>query len=156
MTPSTKCFDIIKRFEGYAIALPNGGCKAYPDPGSGGDPWTIGYGSTGPTIKKGVVWTRQQAEARLEADVIRFAAKVASAVAGGAATSQNEFDAMVSLAYNIGPANFLKSTVLRKHRLGDKTGAANAFAAWNKASGHVMAGLTRRRAAEADLYRGAA
>lgn len=153
MTPSPACFDIIKRFEGYAVALPNGDCKAYPDPGSGGDPWTIGYGSTGHGIAKGVVWTRQEAETRLEADVIRFAAGVASATAPAHSTAQHQFDAMTSLAYNIGLGNFQKSTVLRKHLTGDKIAAANAFAAWNKASGHVMAGLTRRRAAEAELYR---
>lgn len=156
LKPSVACFNLIKSFEGYARKLPNGDCAAYPDPGSGGDPWTIGYGSTGHGIAKGVVWTAQEAEARLEADVIRFAAGVASAVAGGAATAQGEFDAMVSLAYNIGLGNFKTSTVLRKHRAGDKAGAANAFTAWNKAAGHVMTGLTRRREAEAALYRGAA
>lgn len=156
MTPSPACFNIIKQFEGYAIALPNGDCKAYPDPGSGGDPWTIGFGSTGHGIARGTVWTRQEAETRLEADVIRFAAQVESALAGGAATAQSEFDAMVSLAYNIGVGNFKKSSVLRFHRAGDKRRAAGSFAAWNKAAGHVMAGLTRRRAAEASLYEGAA
>lgn len=154
MTPSLACFDIIKRFEGYALAQANGDCKAYPDPGSGGDPWTIGYGSTGHGIVKGTVWTRQEAETRLEADVIRFAAGVASAVTGAPSTAQSEFDAMVSLAYNIGIGNFQKSTVLRKHKAGDKVGAATAFAAWDKASGHKMAGLVRRRAAEAALYKG--
>jgi GH24 family phage-related lysozyme (muramidase) len=155
MNPSTACFDLFKSSEGYARALPDGRCQAYPDPGSGGDPWTIGFGSTGHGIVKGTVWTRQEAETRLEADVIRFAAQVASAVNGGAATSQNEFDAMVSLAYNIGFGNFSGSTVLRKHRSGDKTGAASAFAAWNRAAGHVMPGLVKRRAAEAAMYRGA-
>lgn len=154
MTPSPACFDIIKKFEGYALEMPDGRCKAYPDPGSGGDPWTIGYGSTGHGIVKGAIWTRQEAEARLEADVIRFAAGVASAVTGAPSTAQRELDAMVSLAYNIGLADFQKSTVLRKHLIGDKIAAANAFAAWNKASGHTMAGLTRRRAAEAALYKG--
>lgn len=155
MTPSPACFAIIKQSEGYARSLPDGRCQAYPDPGSGGDPWTIGFGSTGHGIARGTVWTRQEAETRLEADVIRFAAGVASAVAAAPSTAQCELDAMVSLAYNIGLGNFQKSTVLRKHLAGDKIAAANAFAAWNKASGHVMPGLVKRRAAEAALYRGA-
>ncbi len=153
---SPAAFAIIKEFEGYARALPDGRCQAYPDPGSGGDPWTIGFGSTGPGIAKGVIWPRRQAEERLEADVIKFAAGVAKRLEGGAATSQGEFDAMVSLAYNVGLGNFESSTLLRKHKAGDKAGAAAEFAKWNKASGRVMAGLTRRREAEARLYRGQA
>lgn len=152
LRPSVGAFSIIKEFEGYARALPDGGCKAYPDPGSGGDPWTIGFGSTGPDVKPGTVWTRQQAEARLEADVIRFAAKVAGLIDAGSPTTQNQFDAMVSLAYNVGEGNFAKSSVLREHRAGHYSLAQGHFADWNKAAGHVMAGLTRRRAAEAALY----
>ena len=59
---------------------------------------------------------------------------------------------MVSLAYNIGMGNFSASTLLRKHKAGDHAGAAAQFAVWNKANKKVMAGLTRRRAAEAALY----
>lgn len=158
ISPSPSAFAIIKEFEGYAKALPDGGCRAYPDPASGGDPWTIGFGSTGPDVKPGTVWTRAQAEARLERDVTKFAAEVARLVSGAnaAKTEQREFDAMVSLAYNIGLANFGSSTLLKKHRAGDKAGAAEQFVRWNKAAGRVMAGLTRRREAEAKLYRGAA
>lgn len=60
---------------------------------------------------------------------------------------------LVSLAYNIGLSALARSTVLRLHRAGDYAGAAKAFAMWNKAGGRVLAGLTRRRAAEAELYR---
>ncbi len=60
---------------------------------------------------------------------------------------------MVSLCYNIGPANFAKSSVLRLHKVGDFPGAAKAFLLWNKANKRVMKGLTRRREAEAQLYR---
>ena len=156
LRPSPACFAIIKEFEGYARRLPDGRCQAYPDPASGGDPWTIGFGSTGPGIKRGVIWTRQQAEERLEADVIRFAIGVAKKLEGGAATSQGQFDSLISLAYNVGLGNFQSSTLLKKHRAGNKAGAAAEFAKWNKAAGKVMAGLTRRRAAEAQLYRGGA
>lgn len=145
--------DLIKRFEGYAKALPNGDCMAYPDPASGGDPWTIGFGTTGPDVKRGTVWTRAQAEARLCEDVNQFAKGVDLLVAS-TATASHEFQALVSLSYNIGLANLASSTLLKKHRAGDKKGAAAEFAKWVYAAGKKMPGLVKRRAAEAALYRG--
>ena len=142
---------LIQSFEGCAKKRADGAYDAYPDPGSGGDPWTIGWGSTGPDIKRGVVWTQKQCDDRFASHVGEFAANVEKAI-GGAATTQHQFDAMVSLAYNIGMGNFSASTLLRKHKAGDRAGAQAQFAVWNKAAGKVMAGLTRRRAAEAALY----
>lgn len=153
LRPSQAAYSIIKEFEGYHRDLGDGRVQAYPDPASGGEPWTIGYGSTGPDVRPGTIWTKEQAAARLESDVAKFAAGVARRI-GDAATARHEFDAMVSLAYNVGLGNFESSTLLRKHKAGDKAGAAAEFARWNKAAGKVMAGLTRRRAAEAELYRG--
>lgn len=155
LRPSDAAISIIKEFEGYARELPNGDCVAYPDPASGGDPWTIGFGSTGREIKPGTRWTREQAEARLKSDVEHFATQI-DRLLGDAQTEQHEFDAMVSFSYNVGLSNFEKSTLLRRHLRGDKTGAANEFSRWNKAAGRVMKGLVRRRAAEAELYRGLA
>jgi len=151
MTPSQSCTKLIQQFEGCAKKNPDGTFAAYPDPGSGGDPWTIGWGSTGADIKKGVVWTQQQCDERFSTHVDEFGGKVAAAL-GGAATTQHQFDAMVSFAYNVGVGNLQSSTLLRKHKAGDYAGAAAEFAKWNKAAGKVMAGLTRRRAAEAALY----
>ena len=151
MTPSSACISLIQTFEGCARKQPDGSFAAYPDPGSGGDPWTIGWGSTGTDVKPGVKWTQQQCDDRLAHDVSAFAAKVASAI-GTAATGQHQFDAMVSFAYNLGIGNLQSSTLLRKHKAGDFAGAAQEFGKWNKAAGKVMAGLTRRRAAEAALY----
>lgn len=144
---------LIQRWEGYAKDIGAGRVQAYPDPASGGDPWTIGWGSTGPDIKKGTIWTRQQAEERFLKHVASFSDGVAKAV-GSAPTTQDQHDAMTSLAYNIGLGNFSGSTLLKKHRAGDHAGAANEFVRWNKAAGKVMAGLTNRRADEARLYRG--
>jgi lysozyme len=136
--------------------------EAYPDPGSrDGNPWTVGWGSTGPDIKRGTRWTQEQADARFAVDLASFAAKV-DALIGDAPTTQEQFDAMVSLAYNIGigstnpakPGGFTRSTTLRKHKAGDYHGAAAAFLMWDKNDGKVMRGLQRRRAAEADLYDG--
>lgn len=127
---------------------------AYPDPGSAdGNPWTIGWGSTGPGIARGVVWTQAQADDRFVADLGKFEGKVSAAI-GAAPTTQSQFDAMVSLAYNIGADAFAGSTVCRRHKAGDYKGAADAFGMWVKNDGKVMKGLVRRRAAEAALYRG--
>lgn len=148
MTPSKACADLVKSFEGCVL-------KAYPDPATGGDPWTIGVGATGPGIAKGVVWTQEQADDRLMADLARFGRGVWNAI-GEKETTQNRFDALVSFAFNVGLGNLLSSTLLRKHVAGDYEGAAAQFIRWNRASGKVMAGLTRRRAAKAALYRGQA
>ena len=139
---------LIKSFEGLLL-------KAYPDPATGGAPWTIGYGHTGPEVRKGLVWTQAQANNALADDVSRFADGV-KALLDVAPTTQGQFDAMVSLAYNVGIGNFSGSTLRKKHVAGDYAGAAAEFAKWNKAGGRVMAGLTRRRAAEAAMYRGQA
>lgn len=133
---------------------------AYPDPGSrSGDPWTVGWGSTGPDIRKGTIWTQKQADDRFAADLIRFEDGVTKLLAG-APTTQNQFDALVSFAYNVGldidtdttAEGLGDSTLLRKHKAGDFAGAQAQFAAWNKNDGKVMKGLVRRRAAEAALY----
>lgn len=141
---------LIKGFEGCARLRADGLVEAYPDPGSGGDPWTIGWGATGPGIGPGSVWSRDECDARLERDLLRYAADVARAV-GGAPTSQAQFDALVSFHYNTGA--IARATLTRRHMAGDHAGAAAQFARWNRAGGRVLAGLTRRRAAEASLYR---
>lgn len=154
MTPSTigeRGVALIKQFEGCAKRRPDGRFDAYPDPGTGGDPWTIGWGSTGADIRPGTVWTQAQCDARLAEHLAAFSGKVAALLAG-AATTQPQFDALVSFAYNVGPANLASSTLLKKHKAGDHAGAAAEFAKWNKAAGKVLPGLVKRRAAEALLY----
>ena len=124
---------------------------AYPDPGTGGAPWTIGWGSTGPDIAPGVIWTPAQCDARFRHDIAAFATRVAAAI-GIAKTGQHQFDALVAFAYNVGVENLRKSTLLKKHIAQDYAGARTEFAKWNTASGTVLPGLTTRRAAEAALY----
>jgi lysozyme len=137
--------------------------EAYPDPGSAdGHPWTIGWGATGPGIAKGVKWTQAQADARFASDLAKFEDGV-TRLLGGCPTSQGQFDALVSLAYNIGldedadtiAEGLGDSTLLRKHKAGDFEGAAKAFRSWRFNDGREMRGLLRRREAEAKLYRGA-
>ncbi|MDV5822287.1 lysozyme [Sphingobium naphthae] len=96
-----------------------------------------------------------QADQRFAEDIAAFGDSV-SALIGSASTTQSQFDAMVSLAYNVGLGKFGGSTLLKMHKAGDHDGAAAQFARWDKANGKVMAGLTRRREAEAKMYRGQA
>lgn len=140
---------LIKRFEGCARLRSDGSVEAYPDPGTGGAPWTIGWGATGPGIGPGTVWTQAECDARLERDLGRYAAEVAVAI-GDAPTTQAQFDALVSFHYNTGA--IARATLTRLHVEGDHAGAAREFARWKHAGGRVLNGLVRRRAAEARLY----
>jgi len=142
---------LIKRFEGCARRRPDGSFAAYPDPASGGAPWTIGWGSTGSDITPTTIWTQAQCDARLLRDASSFATRIAGLL-GHAAASQNQFDALVALGYNIGIRNLAGSTLLAKHIAGDHAAAQAQFGRWNRAAGQLMTGLTKRRAAEAALY----
>jgi lysozyme len=106
-------------------------------------------GHTGPDVRKGQTITREQSQALLSADLARF--EGAMNKLGGKMT-QSQFDALVSFAFNLGIGALAKSTLLKKHLAGDYAGAAKEFARWNKAGGKVLAGLVKRRAAEAALY----
>ncbi|GGD98546.1 hypothetical protein GCM10011515_17980 [Tsuneonella deserti] len=141
---------LIREFEGCAKRRADGLFEAYPDPGTGGAPWTVGWGATGPDIGPDTVWTREECDRRLLADVARHAAQVAAAI-GQAPTSQNQFDALVSFHYNTGAIS--RATLTRLHRAGDFAGAEREFSRWNRGGSRVLPGLVRRRAAEARLYR---
>jgi GH24 family phage-related lysozyme (muramidase) len=141
---------LIKQFEGCAKKRPDGKFEAYPDPGTGGDPWTIGWGSTGKDIKRGLVWTQAQCDERFDRHVQEFVRDVNTALAGAPAT-QNQFDALVSFHYNTGA--IFKATLTKLHKAGKYTDAAAEFGKWVNAGGRRMAGLVRRRDAEAALYR---
>ena len=143
MKTSQEGIDLIKRFEGLRLT-------AYKCPAG---IWTVGYGQTGPNIKQGTTITLEQAEQLLVTSLIQYENAV-DKYAGKA--HQNQFDAMVSLCYNIGIGNFSKSSVARLHKAGQYTGAAAAFLLWNKAGGVVLAGLVNRRKAERNLYLGEA
>lgn len=144
---------LVKRWEGCARKRADGLFEAYPDPGTGGDPWTIGWGATGRGIGPGTVWTQAQCDARLETDLARFAAEV-SRVIGDAPTTQSQFDAMVSFHYNTGA--IFKATLTKRHIAGDHAAAAAEFGKWVHAGGRKLTGLVRRRADEAALYTGGA
>lgn len=139
--------DLIKGYEGWSA-------KAYPDPATGAEPITIGYGHTTaagpPSVHLGMTITRELGEQILRNDLKKTCATVASAVK--TPISDNQFGALVSFCFNVGAGNFLKSTLLKRVNARDFAGASNEFAKWNKAAGKVMAGLTKRRASEAALF----
>jgi len=118
--------------------------------------WTIGYGDTGPDVHEGMRITQAQADQMLADRLAREFEPGVWAAIGDAPTTQSQFDAMVSLAYNIGVGVFGRSSVARMHRAGNYASAAAAFAWWNIAGGRVFPGLARRRAEEAALYLAAA
>ncbi|MGB3378614.1 MAG: lysozyme [Allopontixanthobacter sediminis] len=142
---------LIKTFEGCARIRRDGMFEAYPDPGTGGAPWTIGWGATGAGVAQDTVWSQQECDDRLVADLLRYAADVSDALVG-APTSQPQFDALVCFHYNTGAIR--RATLARLHRAQDYRGALAEFSRWNRAGGRVMKGLVRRRAAEAKLYSG--
>lgn len=135
---------------------------AYPDPGTGGAPWTIGWGRT-KNVKRGDTCTQEQADAWFEEELVEKERDLRFLL-GDAPTTQDQFDALMSFEYNVGSdidddtvaEGLGDSTLLRKHKAGDYAGAALEFEKWNKAGGRVMAGLTRRRKAERELYEGRA
>lgn len=137
---------LIKSFEGYHTRLKDGSCAAYLCPAGVA---TIGYGCT-VGVKLGMVWTEQQAEDALAKEVSRFEDAVNRLVT--VPINQNEFDALVSFAYNCGEGALAKSSILRRLNKGDRKGAAQAFHLWNKGGGRVLAGLVSRRAREAALF----
>ena len=142
MNTSEKGIELIKAHEGFRS-------HAYPDPGSGGDPWTIGYGTTH-GVHPGMKITEADAEDMLIKSLPLYEGIIDRVVT--VKLSQNEYDALVSFVYNVGSKHFLGSTVLRKLNMGDRRGAADALLMWNKGGGHVMAGLATRRHDERNLF----
>ena len=134
--------NLIKQFESCRL-------KAYPDPATGGEPITIGWGHTG-GVKLGDVITQAQADAWLLEDVAKFEQGVSELVK--VSLSGNQYSALVSFAYNCGLANLKKSSLLRKLNAGDIMGAADEFPKWNRGGGRVLPGLVRRRKAERELF----
>ena len=137
----------IMRHEGVRLT-------AYPDPATKGEPFTIGCGHTSaagpPKVTKGMTITAEECDAILSRDLTTFEKAVLKAVT--APLNQNQFDALVSLAFNIGAGNFSKSTLVKKLNARDYRGAADQFTVWNKAAGKVMKGLVNRRADERALF----
>ena len=138
--------ELIKEFEGFSA-------NAYLCPAK--IP-TIGWGNTfyedGRKVKLGEQISKSDALELLEIVANKdFADKIFPSIK--VKVTQSQFDAMVSLAYNIGTGSFLKSTLLKKVNAGDFIGASEEFLKWNKSGGKELLGLTRRRKREQDLFK---
>lgn len=132
--------DLIKKWEGLRL-------EAYlPTPN---DVWTIGWGHT-LGVKKGDKITKEQAEAFFREDIKWAEEAVNNSVK--VSISQNMFDALVSLVFNIGATAFKKSTLLKKLNKADYEGAANQFLVWNKQKGRILSGLSKRRSEEREYF----
>jgi len=147
MKISAKGLALIKRFESLRL-------EAYQD---GGGVWTIGYGSI-KGVHKGMIITPGEAERRLLEDIERLNI---DPFLDGAATTQNQYDSMQSLAFNIGLGDpfrkpiaegFRTSSVLKFHKVGKYNRAADSFLLWRRDNGRVVQGLLNRREQERELY----
>jgi lysozyme len=116
----------------------------------GGHVITIGYGHTGPDVHPGLVITQAQAQALLKGDIVRTEIGVKKYV--NVPITQDEYDACVDLAFNIGLGNFQRSTLLRDLNANNFDGAAAQFHVWNRVAGKINSGLSRRRLAEEELF----
>lgn len=149
-TLNAGAIDLICEFEGFVDHW-------YPDPAHGWKVPTCCYGHTDAAgepkyaATKAKTFTKAEGKAILAADLKPVCNTVASLVTVD--LNDNQFGALVSFTYNCGAGNLKKSTLLKKVNAGDFAGAAGEFAKWNRANGSVLKGLTRRRAAEAALFR---
>lgn len=154
------CFPFARTEEGLRLA-------AYPDPATGGAPWTAGYGHTGPDVRPGLTITKAMAEEWLASDLQEAAAIVEGAVA--VPLTDHQFAALTLFVMNVGSGRKAKgkdlgkdgflclktgrpSTLLVKLNAGDYAGAAAEFPKWVHGAGKVMPGLVKRRAKEAALF----
>ena len=146
MTPSKNCIDLIKKFEGFRS-------EAYQD--SVGI-WTVGYGSTmwpdGKKVQPGQRMTIQEAEAVMTWELTRKGKEILSGLPT-TIINQNQYDALISFAYNLGVGALLKSTLFKKLKVNPNDPSIRTeFMRWVNAGGKRLTGLVRRREAEANLY----
>lgn len=138
---------LVRQFEGFRAV-------AYPDPASGGDPWTIGYGSTvvnGRKVQPGQTITMDEAEAALQDELVPSLATVDRNAPG---LTDGQRAALASFVYNLGAGAFQTSTLLRLIVQGNLSEAADEFPKWCHAAGKVMPGLVKRRAMERSVFLG--
>lgn len=144
MKTSSSGHALIRQFEGDKL-------QAYICPAG---VLTIGVGHTGSDVKPGMKITQAQSDALLTADLAKFEAAVLRLVK--VPLTQNQFDALVSFAFNLGAGALGGSTLLKLLNSGRYSEAAAQFSKWDKATVNgkkvALPGLTKRRAAEAALF----
>ncbi len=141
---------IIKKWEGCRLT-------AYPDPGTGGEPFTVGWGSTlidGKPVLPGTTITQAKADALLEEEVLTVTARLGELLPMMIPRPSHERAALTSLAYNIGLGALSESTLRKRLFAGEdpREVARTEIPRWNKAGGKVMQGLVNRRADEVRLF----
>ena len=141
METSSEGISLIQKFEGCELEAYQ--CSA--------GVWTIGYGHTKDVVE-GMTITKEQAEQMLVDELHEYENYINKYVT--VALSQNQFDALVSWVYNLGPANLKASTMLKVLNSGKYEDVPAQMKRWNKAGGEVLEGLIRRREAEACLFKG--
>ncbi len=139
MNTSQEGIDLIKSFEGCELTAYR--CSA--------GVWTIGYGHTR-DVTESDTCTQAKAELLLKSDLYEFERYVNNLVA--VPLTQCQFDAMICFTYNLGPTNLKESTLLRVLNSGDYEAVPAQLIRWDKVNGRPLAGLTRRRIAEVDLW----
>ena len=139
MNISNKGIELIKKFEGCRL-------KAYQD---SVDVWTIGYGHT-EGVYEGMEISQHQADIMLSSDLVKYANYINEYVT--VSLNPNQFDALTSWVYNLGPGNLKSSTMLKVLNEGSYDDVPFQIKRWNKAGGKVLKGLVRRREAEAELF----
>lgn len=142
MRVSSRGLDIIKACEGLYL-------QPYLCPAN---VWTIGYGSTRGVTKDTAPITEEEALVRLKIDVLNEAERPLKNLVK-VQLNQNQYDALVSLVFNIGQGNFRASTLRQKLNRGDFEGAANEFKKWRRGGGKILPGLVKRREVEEKLFR---
>jgi len=140
MNVSPNCAAITKQFESCQL-------EAYQDPIG---KWTVGYGHTGPDVYAGLKIDQARADYLLMLDLQSAQNTVNNLVEPQ--INQNQFDALCDFVFNVGAGNFKGSTLLSLVNAKDFDAATKEFSKWNKAGGKVLPGLTKRRAAEAELF----
>lgn len=135
---------IIREFEGLSL-------KAYPPPEGTARGWAIGYGYTRSFVTKDCVISEAWAENLLREE-LKITAVMVKNLTEKIVLTSNQFEALLSLTYNIGVGNFKESTLLKKLKRGDFSGAAEEFLRWNRFRGLPSKGLLRRRQAEKNLF----
>lgn len=125
--------------------------KAYPDPATRGNPWTVCYGHTGPEVIPGYYRSLEQCKEILLGDLDKHAEPIENCVPWLKRAPVGVYVASVSLSVNIGSGGFCKSSIARKFNAGDYRGGCDAFMLYTRAAGITMPGLVRRRQAERHL-----
>ena len=146
MKTSEAGLKLIRQFEGLRL-------KAYRCPAG---IWTIGYGHTTaagpPEVRENMRISREEAEAILKRDLAQFENAVSSMVK--VPLTENQFDTLVSFAFNCGTAALRRSTLLKRVNAGAFDAVPAELMKWTRADGKELPGLVRRRRAEAALWRG--